>query len=90
MWKNYLMISPTSLPKILSSADDSNYNYPVMTTIFNRKNLHLTPSPFHNACICGHNYEYRNILRDKRQYRNNKIHRTTILPKTSPVIISLK
>lgn len=90
--------SSSSTPEI-SSDDNSDcqllevplaMSLPSMENITPYKRLDLPATCFPNGCICGHQFEYRDVFYDTRKRRNLRAPGITIRPQVAPVPVSLR
>jgi hypothetical protein len=74
------------------SGSDENYEIllPSMELIIPHKRVRLTPSCFINGCVCGHQFEFRDMAYENRKRRNTRCPGITIKPKTSPIAAKLR
>jgi hypothetical protein len=54
------------------------------------KHLNIPPSCFTHGCVCGHNFEFRDMAYEIRKRTSNRSSGVTIKPKIKPVTIKLK
>ena len=80
--------SSGSDPMSCDSSDDSHSDkssVPTMELISSHKRLNLTPSCFINGCVCGHNFEFRDMVHENRSRRLIHGCGITIRPKVPPI-----
>lgn len=63
---------------------------PSMELISPHKRLDLPPSYFPSGCICGHMFDYRDVIYESRKRRHIRVPGITIHPKTPVVHIRLR
>ena len=67
-----------------------NTKLPTMELIAPYKHLSLAPSCFVNGCICGHDFEFRDMAYEPRKRRYPKSSGVTIRPKINPISAKLR
>lgn len=87
--------SSSSDPMSVDSADsDDNEMYrcplPSMEPIIPYKRLKLAPSCFTHGCVCGHNFEFRDMACESRKHKPNRHSGVTIKPKIPPITAGLR
>lgn len=63
---------------------------PSMENIFPHKRLNLPPSCFAGGCVCGHQFEHRDVYYERRKLKLLRSPGITIRPKCAPVNIKLR
>lgn len=90
--KSQIMLedSSSSTPE-LSSDDSSDCQVlPTMENITPYKRVGLPATCFVNGCICGHQFEYRDVFYDSRKRRHIRSPGITIKVQSTPVPVSLR
>jgi hypothetical protein len=76
-------------PAIDEMCIDNNL-LPIMTLISPYRHLEMSPSYFLNGCVCGHNFEFRDMVYESRKRKYPKSLGVTIRPKTIPISAKLR
>lgn len=70
-------------------SDDLDFSLPSMEAIVPRRRLDLPPSCFQSGCICGHQFEFRDMVYISRK-KNTRSPGVTIRPRVAPITARLR
>lgn len=88
--KHHLLIIDDSGSDSSGSEENCNISIPIMEPIMPYKQVRLPPSCFINGCICGHNFEFRDMAYEIKKRRNTRCPGITIKPKVPAITAKLR